>query len=63
MGLLPPKDPTQLITSFNEVPEVIRYDAMKAIDLMRTMPNQIRSSDEQNKWDVIIIYQYCVHLF
>ena len=55
MGLLPPKDPSQLITSFNEVPEPLRYDAMKAIDLMRAMPNQIRSSDEQNKWDVIML--------
>ena len=55
MGLYPPKDPTELITSFNEVPEAVRNDAIKAIDLMRTMPNKICSAEEQTKWDVTML--------
>ena len=43
VALNPPEDPTRVITSFDEVPESIRNDSIKTMELLRNMPNQITS--------------------
>jgi hypothetical protein len=43
VALNPPEDSTRVITSFDEVPESIRNDSIKTMELLRNMPNQITS--------------------
>ena len=49
------QDPTKVITSFNEVPEAIRDESIKMVELLRSMPYQITSSQEQLKWDLVML--------
>lgn len=55
IGLYPPPDPSKIITSFNQVPEDIRDECLKTIDLLRTMPYQIQTFDAQNDWDLVML--------
>ena len=48
------QDPTKVITSFNEVPEAIRDESIRMVDLLRSMPHQITSKYELRS---------CVHEF
>ena len=41
--LFPPKDPSRVITSFNEIPDNIKADSIRTMELLRNMPNQIIS--------------------
>jgi len=55
IALYPPQDPTKVITSFNEVPEAIRDESIRMVDLLRSMPHQITSNQEQLKWDLAML--------
>ena len=55
MALYPPIDPTKVLTSFNEVPENIKEDAVYTLELLRTMPVQITNEMDQLKWDLVLL--------
>lgn len=55
MALFPPQDPSKVITSFNDVPDDVKEDACKTLDLMRTMPNRIESYQAQLDWDLVML--------
>ena len=55
IGLYPPQDPSKVITSFNEVPEIIKEDTLTSLELLRTMPYQIYDQTAQLKWDIVLL--------
>ena len=62
MALQPPQDPSKVITSFNEVPGIVKEDALTTLELLRTMPVKISGHDSQMKWDLVLLKSQMTNL-